>query len=126
MVFVSDSLIITAFIFIETMIVCWLSKSERPPFMWMTSLLQSLKQKNFDFLILHGNDGDQKILIEEPTTAEEVLAAAVEDPVPKNNSIWKNMAVITDLVVLTLVCIIYAITSVALIPESYKKNNYPM
>lgn len=126
-VFISDSLIITAAIFIETLIVNWLSSSERAPFLWMGKFLQTLKNKNFDFLILHANDADQKILIEEePTTAEEVLAAIVEDPKPKNNSIWRNIAAIVDLIALILISITYAVTSVALIPESYMKNNFPM
>lgn len=126
MVFVSDSLVITAVIFIETMIINWLSSSDREPLPWMRSFLQTLKNKNIDFLVLHGNDGDQKILIEEPTTAEEVLAAAVEDPKPKNISIWKNIASILDLAVLTLISIFYAIAGVALIPESYMNNNFAM
>lgn len=117
----------TAVIFIVTMIVNWLSSSERTPFDWMTKLLMTIKNKKFDFLILHANDADQKILIdEEPTTAEEVLAAASEDPKPKNNSIWRNIAAIFDLTALVLICICYAIMCVTLIPQSYMKNNFPM
>lgn len=115
----------TAILFMETIFLNWLSAIQREPMIWMTTLLQTIKNKNFDFLILHSTNGDEKILIEEePTTAEEVLAAVSEDPKPKYNSIWQNIAAIVDLIVLALVAIFYALTCVMLIPETYLKNNF--
>lgn len=101
-----------------------LYKTERQPFTWINTVIQLIRDKKVDFILIGAQqNGDEKILIEEPTTPEEVLANATEDPKPKNNMIWKNIAMIIDFVILMIIAITYVLMSLVLIPETYKKNS---
>lgn len=114
-IFYRNSLIVTCFLLIESLLVKALTTCERTPFPWMENLIQLIRRKQFGFIFLERGDDQENYDGNNLIEGKEVTSSP-------NKTLWKNIGSILDKIVMVLVFVSYVIMILTLIPLHYTVN----
>lgn len=120
MVFVRNSVAVTCFLLIESLLVGAISTCERAPYSWIENLIQLIRRKQFGFIFLERvedqENHDENILIEPKEEEDVAKSSTVTD-------LWRNLSSILDKVAMFIIVFIYLIMVLTLLPLRYTITN---
>jgi hypothetical protein len=115
-VYYRNSLVITCFLLIESIVVKAISNLEQPIFEWVNKTFSIIRNKQFDFMFFSSKsdeNNDENILIDENTKPDENT---------NNKKMWLNFGSFLDKLSLLIVTVLYVLMFFLLIPTKYARD----
>lgn len=111
-VFFRNSLILTIFVLLESLLTISISTTERQPPTWIKSFFLFIQNKQLGFIFLQTQDDKED-------QDESVLIQGEKITHSRNNRVWRNLCFFVDKLSIFVITILYVILSLTLIPFRY-------
>lgn len=113
--FFRNSLLITVFMLLQSLIVKTMSTNEASAPQWAKSLIIFVRDKHMDFILFSSNGSDKA----PDDQHDENILIAEKSTNSADNKIWRNLCSALDRISIVILLIAYIIMSFTLIPFQY-------